>query len=243
MVNDTADNTVEKETLPGAAPDNTTIPPVKSGTPDGGETLQEDGHMIPKHRLDEEVAKRRETEERLNQMQEKFEQNDKWRDEVSKAITGTSGDTRDPKVQKLMQEYNLPAEFIDGFTDIMQEKVMNRVDERIKPLRSSQAQVAFTAQIEQLKAKYPQMREWSKDEEQSFKKIAVEDKYLKLNLDEILQLKYPEVVKESATTYAAESSHGRTLGGRKDSKPVAQMTAEEFNQYLASQGAKKSLRK
>lgn len=206
----------------------------------GGDTPQDDQIMIPKHRFDEEVAKRKELEEKFNTESQSRAKLEGRMNAMATALSGGTTESADDDIVGLAQEFNLPTDFVERFVELNEKRLNKRVEERLQTTQHQVAKMQFEAEWAKLGAQYPAVTAWDERQKTDFLKVAADPRYKALPFSEVLQLKFPDVVTESGSSYAAEPANGRTRTTDPQEKPVADMNEEEFNAYIAKTRAQQS---
>lgn len=237
-----ADKNEEKVTLPGAAPADQTSHDAQASQQDTGDTGGGDGIMIPKHRFDEVNKQLKELKDQVAQQQQASSQTQDITKRLAQVFAPNSQQAEDPELASLLKDYNLPKEFVDKFSGVIGKNLQKSIEERIRPLQSSTAEMHFKSEVAELRSKYPAINDWDNEKMTELRKLyAGEERYRGLSLEEIVKLRFPEATQKTGSSYVAEPSHGRSAKTQGE-KPVADMTEEEFNKHLKSLGAQKAVK-
>jgi hypothetical protein len=237
-----ADNNAGKATLPGTVPEEQTNHDASASQHNTGDTGGGDEIMIPKHRFDEVNTKLKTLQEQLDKQGASSQEAQDVQKKLAQVFAPQSN-VQDPELKSLIEDYKLPPEFVDKLSGVVEKKLKSSFDEKLRPLQSSTAEMHFRSELAELKSKYPAINDWDNAKMTELRKVyAGEERYRGLSLDEIVRLRYPEATQKTGSSYAAESSHGRTAQTQGE-KPVAEMTDAEFDKHLISLGAQKAVRK
>lgn len=232
-----ADNE-ERETPSSAALDKITDRDEdNSSTPDSGDTAGGDDIMVPKHRFDEVNSQLKELKKQFEEQRTSFQSTKEVQDRLARAFAG-GAEKGDPEVQNLIKQYNLPETFVDDFAGVLDKRLQGKIEEKLRPLQTSAAEMHFRSEMAELKAKYPAVNDWDNDKVAELRKTyASEERYRGLSLEEIFRLKHPELTTQTGSSYTAETSSGRTAKTSGE-KSVAEMSDSEWHDYLRKQGVK-----
>lgn len=227
-----ADNSGSEETTPAPAAENNTGHDGQNSSRDASDNSGGDNIMIPKHRFDE-------VNNELKEMKAQMESQAGFQNKL-KSLFDDGASQEDPDVQQLLSDYKLPKDFVDKFGSVLEKRFTSQVEEKLRPIQRSTAEMHFNSELNSVRSKFPAIADWDTDKVTELRKTyASEERYRGLTLEEIVRLKYPEATTQTGSSYTAESSRGRSAE-TKGEKSISEMNEQEFEAWIAQDRQKKS---
>lgn len=197
-----------------------------------GEKDTDEEHQIPKHRFDEEVAKRRETEEKLKSMESRF-------DNMAQALSGKTEEEKDHVVDELSKKYGVDSGFISEMLGAAEKKVEAKYQKDLGSVKQAQAKQAFQGEMQKLYEDMPDAADLSKEDKAELEKMAFSQQYARTPLTDIYKiLTYGRPAGKGRTAESGRPGAGRMTGEAE--VDISKMSIEEFEAYSNKKAEKRS---
>ena len=192
--------------------------------------------MIPKHRLDEEADKRRVAEDDAKGARAQNAELEKRLQAMADAITGKgmSRTETDDEVADMAKEFNVPVAFLERTVAIAEKRAAKKFQEQLKPVQFNQAEAMYAKEFQDLTEEVEDVANLTVEQKKTLKDMAFNEKYARLTLAEIFALTpfgRQQTTAERGKSKTAESGRGGARRPAADSKPIEEMSMEEFETY------------
>lgn len=194
-----------------------------SDTGDDGNQSGDDEHRIPKHRLDEEIAKRKKLEEEVQTLTDRFSR-------MGDALSGKEKQAQDAELSELSKKYNVDESFLKDMSGYFEKKAEEKFRSDNATVKKSLAEMSYDRELSQLEKKFPEARDLSGEELKELKKMAHSQKFRTTPLEDIYKVMTYDKPRGSSKT--VESS--RPGGAAQDSgeaPDISKMSVEEFKKF------------
>lgn len=214
------ENKPTEETSSVSTTADTTQPSDKGGeeNPSG-----DDEHRIPKHRLDEEIAKRKRLEEEVQTLTDRFSR-------MGDALSGKEKQVQDAELEELSKKYNVDPSFLKDMSGYFEKKAEEKFRNENTTVKKSLAEMHYDRELNQLEKKYSDARDMSDEERKELKKLAHSQRFRTTPLEDIYKVMTYDKPRGSSKT--VESS--RPGGAPQDSgeaPDISKMSVEEFKKF------------
>jgi len=237
------DDTKEKVTPPAPSADKETershsLPGDGDGDTSKKKADDDKEPMIPKHRFDEVANRATAAENRATAAEREILQFKARFDAMANAL----GDKQANKelgddARALTEKYNLQDDFVRDLLSVSTAKAKRELAEELKPLKQSQAQAAFEAELRALEREFPEVAKQTAEERKEFLDMAFQKRYQNVPLIDVWKIRtYGKPAGKSKT-----AEPGRGGGGRADDEEpdIKNMSLAEFEKYSNDQARKK----
>lgn len=215
-----------------------------SQSAEGGDTPEAnagDGSdiKVPKTRLDQEAQKRRQAEQKAEELSKQYEALETKLKHLGKSLAGEP-DKDDPKqrFKQLADQYGVPQGFVEEFVQAAKEEATRDLESKFQPIKQQQAGLAWQNEVAQLEKEVPDARDLTKEEREKMKKMAFSPAYSKVPLKEIFTIVTADNPRGRAHT-AEGASGGRASKNETESlaEKVKNMSLDEFREWSEKKAA------
>ena len=202
-----------------------------SGTNDTQKAEKKDDGMIPRHRLNESETKRREAEEKMNQLSKDYEVATSKLTALEQALRGAgSQGERDAEIEAFEKKFNLQG---TGFAEelmALTSKKLSKTQQQDPAVIEAVMEVKFNKELEKLATEIPDIDKLTREERAELRTRAFSKELVRTPLKTIYRDMMFDKRTSDETTFETSRSGGRAP--KEDENPdFGKMSPEEMREW------------